>query len=202
MSLCNPWVCIFVSFVANMVPHLNLKQSFKEMMRFILFWVNEQHFLSKERSNTWPRVRINYPFPSYFKICFMFHISFIVWNWYLHTISIAILAIFTVHRLSVRWINVQRFIVWCWHIIVYKKDNMLCYILYFRLIVAIIRITQIYNIWCVGSHVFSWCAKMLTMPNSYFADFYQFLQFSRGNTQFNHNYEVKCCGKLSQAIII
>ena len=164
-------------------------------MRFILFWIHEQHSVCRAWSDTWPRIRINYPFPSYFEICFMFHISFIsfiIWNRYLYVISIAILAVFAVHRFVVRWIIVQRFIVWWWHIIVYKMDNLLCYILYFRLIVTIIRITGIYNIWCVGSHVSSWHAKMLIMLNSCFADFYWFLQFPRGNTQFNYKHEVKC----------
>ena len=138
------WViCISVSFMGIMVPYVRLEQSFKEMMGFIHFWIHEQHFFSKERSNTWPRVRINYAFPSHFKICFRFHISFIVCNQYLHEISIAILAVFTVHSFIVRWIIVQRFIVSLWHIIVYKIDNLLCYILYFRLKVTIIRIIWI-----------------------------------------------------------
>ena len=93
MSLCNPCFCISVYFMGSMVLHLRLKQSPKEMMGFILFWIHQQHFFSKERSDTCPRVRINYPFPSQFKICFRFCISFIVWNWYLHAISIAFLAI-------------------------------------------------------------------------------------------------------------
>ena len=37
MSLCNPCFCIFVSFMGNMVPHFSLKQSLKEVMRFIFF---------------------------------------------------------------------------------------------------------------------------------------------------------------------
>ena len=69
---------------------------------------------------------ISIPIPSHFKICFMFCISLIVWNWYLHAISITILAIFTICRFTVRWIIVQRFIVWWCHIIiVYKMDNLL-----------------------------------------------------------------------------
>ena len=74
-SFCNPCFCIFVNFMGNMGLHLSLKQSFKEVMRFILFSIHEQHFFSKERSDTWPRVRMKYPFPSHFKISHVLYLA-------------------------------------------------------------------------------------------------------------------------------